>query len=99
MTSCSSWPDSGCRFRNADRPRDGPKEGGTHEMGVIAGPIAAGILAALALILLGGIHVVREYARAVVLRLGRLVAQRGPGLIYVIPVVEKMMRVDIRTAP
>jgi regulator of protease activity HflC (stomatin/prohibitin superfamily) len=44
-----------------------------------------------------GIKILREYQRAVVFRLGRLVAARGPGLVYVIPMIERMVRVDLRT--
>jgi len=49
------------------------------------------------LLLLSGVKVLKEYERAVIFRLGRMVEPRGPGIIYVIPVVEKMMRVDLRT--
>ena len=51
------------------------------------------LLAALA----SGFKVMKEYERAVVLRLGRLVGHRGPGIIYVIPLIERMARVDMRT--
>jgi regulator of protease activity HflC (stomatin/prohibitin superfamily) len=44
-----------------------------------------------------GVKVLKEYERAVIFRLGRLVAARGPGLIYVIPLVERMQRVELRT--
>ncbi|RMD81921.1 MAG: slipin family protein, partial [Candidatus Dadabacteria bacterium] len=44
-----------------------------------------------------GLKVMKEYERAVILRLGRLVAHRGPGIIYVIPGIERMFRVDMRT--
>src|SRR5919201_6575728 len=60
----------------------------------------ASVLAAVAVIgvfLLSGLKVLREYERAVVFRLGRLVGARGPGVIYVIPVLEKAMRIDLRT--
>jgi regulator of protease activity HflC (stomatin/prohibitin superfamily) len=43
-----------------------------------------------------GVKVIREYERAVVFRLGRLLATRGPGLIVIIPIIEKMERVDLR---
>jgi regulator of protease activity HflC (stomatin/prohibitin superfamily) len=46
---------------------------------------------------LAGIKVITEYQRAVVFRLGRLVGARGPGLIYVFPLVERMVRVALRT--
>jgi regulator of protease activity HflC (stomatin/prohibitin superfamily) len=43
------------------------------------------------------IKIVREYERAVILRLGRLVGNRGPGLVFVIPFIEQMIRMDLRT--
>ncbi len=43
------------------------------------------------------LKVVREYERAVILRLGRLVGTRGPGLVFVLPFVEQMIRMDLRT--
>jgi regulator of protease activity HflC (stomatin/prohibitin superfamily) len=49
------------------------------------------------MLLVGGIKVIREYERAVVLRLGRLVDARGPGIIYVVPFVEQMYKLDLRT--
>jgi regulator of protease activity HflC (stomatin/prohibitin superfamily) len=51
----------------------------------------------LGALLVSGVKVMREFERAVVFRLGRLVGFRGPGLIYVIPLIEKMQRVDLRT--
>ncbi len=47
--------------------------------------------------LVSGVKVMKEFERAVVLRLGRLVGHRGPGIIYVIPGIEKMVRIDMRT--
>jgi len=44
-----------------------------------------------------GIKVLQEYERGVVFRLGRLVPSRGPGIIYVIPFIERMQKVDLRT--
>ena len=55
------------------------------------------VFAVVAAMLISGVKVMREYERAVVLRLGRLVGHRGPGLIYVIPGIEKMLRIDMRT--
>jgi len=43
------------------------------------------------------VHVLREYERAVVFRLGRLVALKGPGLVLLIPIVDRMVRVGLRT--
>ncbi|MBW6501111.1 MAG: slipin family protein [Bacteroidales bacterium] len=51
----------------------------------------------LALILASAIRILREYERGVVFRLGRLIAVKGPGLILLIPVVDRMIRVSLRT--
>jgi regulator of protease activity HflC (stomatin/prohibitin superfamily) len=63
--------------------------------------VAIGILVVLAffvLIFLGSaVRVLREYERGVIFRLGRLIAQKGPGLILLIPVIDRMVRVDLRT--
>jgi len=50
-----------------------------------------------AVLVMAGVKVVREYERAVVLRLGRLVDARGPGLIYIVPGIEQMYKLDLRT--
>ncbi|MFN2425084.1 MAG: slipin family protein [Candidatus Binatia bacterium] len=55
------------------------------------------VVVALLLLVASGVKVIREYERAVVLRLGRLVPYRGPGIIFVIPGIEKMLRIDMRT--
>lgn len=49
------------------------------------------------LILSASIKIVQEYERGVVFRLGRLTGARGPGLILLIPFIERLMRVDMRT--
>src|SRR5437899_4543330 len=51
----------------------------------------------LVLLIINGIKIIKEYERAVIFRLGRMVPARGPGIIYVIPLVEKMLRIDLRT--
>lgn len=51
----------------------------------------------LMIALVSGIKILKEYERAVIFRLGRMVAPRGPGIIYVIPLIEKMLRIDLRT--
>lgn len=60
------------------------------------GPIVTFLVIGLVL-LASGVKVLSEYERAVVFRLGRLVNHRGPGLIYIIPLIERMVRVDMRT--
>ncbi len=55
-------------------------------------------LAVTALVIAGtSVRVLREYERAVVFRLGRVTSQRGPGLIFLTPVVDRMVRVSLRT--
>lgn len=51
----------------------------------------------VAILIISGIKIMKEYQRAVIFRLGRMVGARGPGIIYVIPLIEKMIRVDLRT--
>ena len=48
-------------------------------------------------LIVSGIKVLKEYERAVVFRLGRMVGSRGPGITYIIPGVEKMVKMDLRT--
>ena len=56
------------------------------------------VLAIFLVIILGSaVRVLREYERGVVFRLGRLIAQKGPGLILLIPIIDRMVRVDLRT--
>jgi regulator of protease activity HflC (stomatin/prohibitin superfamily) len=43
------------------------------------------------------VRVLREYERAVVFRLGRLMNQRGPGLVMLVPTIDRMVRVSLRT--
>src|SRR3954467_6672750 len=49
------------------------------------------------IVLASAIRVLREYERGVIFRLGRLIAQKGPGLIFLIPIIDRMVRVDLRT--
>lgn len=58
------------------------------------------IVAGLVLfILANAIRILREYERGVIFRLGRLIGSKGPGLILLIPIVDKMVRVSLRTIP
>jgi regulator of protease activity HflC (stomatin/prohibitin superfamily) len=58
--------------------------------------IAVGII--LLLLIAAAIRVAREYERGIVFRLGRLLPQpKGPGLFLLIPVIDRMVRVDLRT--
>jgi regulator of protease activity HflC (stomatin/prohibitin superfamily) len=56
------------------------------------------VLVIFGLIALGAsVRVLREYERGVIFRLGRLIAQKGPGLILLIPFIDRMVKVDLRT--
>ena len=56
------------------------------------------VVVALAAALAGAsVRILREYERAVVFRLGRLIGQKGPGLVLLIPGIDRMVRVDLRT--
>jgi regulator of protease activity HflC (stomatin/prohibitin superfamily) len=60
--------------------------------------VVVGALVVLALLIAASaIRILREYERGVVFRLGRLIALKGPGLRFLIPVVDQMVRVDLRT--
>ena len=48
------------------------------------------------IILASAIRILREYERAVIFRLGRLIPTKGPGLIFLIPIVDRMVRVSLR---
>ena len=54
------------------------------------------ILIFLVVVVLAAIKIVQEYERGVVFRLGRFVGVRGPGLILLIPFIERMVKVDLR---
>lgn len=55
------------------------------------------LLVLILLFLFSAIKVIREYERAVIFRLGRVIGAKGPGLIIVIPIIDKVWKVDLRT--
>ena len=63
----------------------------------VAIAIIVALAAVVVLLLAAAIRIMREYERAVVFRLGRLIGAKGPGLILLIPVIDRMVRVDLRT--
>jgi regulator of protease activity HflC (stomatin/prohibitin superfamily) len=71
-------------------------------MGVVT-VIAAIIVVLVVLLVIGfvglatSVRVLREYERAVMFRLGRLIDQRGPGLVMMIPTIDRMVRISLRT--
>jgi regulator of protease activity HflC (stomatin/prohibitin superfamily) len=59
-----------------------------------------GIIGALALVVViiaSAIRIVPEYERGVIFRLGRVIGAKGPGLFFIIPVVDRMVRVNLQT--
>ncbi|WP_048092097.1 SPFH domain-containing protein [Geoglobus acetivorans] len=63
----------------------------------MASELLIGLLVVVLLFLLSSIKIVKEYERGVIFRLGRLVGARGPGIFIVIPLLEQMQVVDLRT--
>ena len=56
------------------------------------------VLIVLGLILLfAGLKVVQQYEKGVVFRLGRVVSERGPGLTWIIPIIDQMRKVRLQT--
>jgi regulator of protease activity HflC (stomatin/prohibitin superfamily) len=54
------------------------------------------VLVLVLLLVVQAIKVAQEYERGVIFRLGRLVGTRGPGLFFIIPIIERMVRIDLR---
>jgi regulator of protease activity HflC (stomatin/prohibitin superfamily) len=59
--------------------------------------IFAVLIVLLIMFLAAAIRIMNEYERAVIFRLGRIIGAKGPGLIILIPVIDRMVRVDMRT--
>jgi regulator of protease activity HflC (stomatin/prohibitin superfamily) len=64
--------------------------------GNLALPITIAAIAFVVILLAAAVRILREYERAVIFRLGRLVPTKGPGLILLIPVVDRMERISTR---
>src|ERR1051325_3246648 len=59
--------------------------------------ILIAIIVFVVLPLLGSaVRVVQEYERGVIFRLGRLIGPRGPGLFFIVPFVDRMVKIDLR---
>jgi regulator of protease activity HflC (stomatin/prohibitin superfamily) len=64
-------------------------------LGTVCTPVV--VVGAIVLMILGSaIKIVQEYERGVIFRLGRLVGAKGPGLFFIIPIVDRMAKVDLR---
>src|SRR3989454_12826997 len=58
---------------------------------------AAAVIVVIALLVMASIKILREYERGVVFFLGRFQSVMGPGLIIILPPIQQMVRVDLRT--
>ena len=57
-----------------------------------------GLLGVIILFLFfSAVKVVQEYERGVIFRLGRFVGAKGPGIFFIVPFIDRMMKVDLRT--
>ncbi len=68
-------------------------------MGLIAGisPAIFFVIIFLIIIASASVKILREYERGVIFRLGRLIGAKGPGVIFIIPGVDRLLRVSLRT--
>src|ERR671925_1386875 len=60
------------------------------------GPVLIILIIAGGLLFMNAVRVVQEYERGVIFRLGRLIGARGPGLFFIIPIVDRMVKIDLR---
>jgi regulator of protease activity HflC (stomatin/prohibitin superfamily) len=59
-------------------------------------PFVIAVIILILVLLFSSLHVLNEYERAVIFQLGRFAGIRGPGLIFVWPIVQRMRKVDLR---
>src|ERR1700730_8890872 len=86
------------RARERSDPIGAPCRGVGVDRVILAIALALIFLAVTALVIVGAsVRVLREYERGVVFRLGRVTSQRGPGIIFLAPVLDRMVRVSLRT--
>ena len=60
------------------------------------GVLAVVVLVVLAVLVPQALRILREYERGVVFRLGKLIGAKGPGVIFLIPMVDRMVKMDLR---
>ncbi len=60
-------------------------------------PFGVSILVIIIMILASAIRILKEYERGVIFRLGRLITTKGPGIIFLWPLIDKMVKVSLRT--
>jgi regulator of protease activity HflC (stomatin/prohibitin superfamily) len=60
------------------------------------GPVVIVVVVLAVIVLPQAMRILREYERGVIFRLGKLQGAKGPGLIFLIPIIDKMVRMDLR---
>ena len=60
-------------------------------------PILCFVTVGVVALIAASVRIVQEYERGVIFRLGRVQAAKGPGLFFIIPIIDRMQRVDLRT--
>ena len=65
-------------------------------IGTLVGPFLVALIIVLLALWSSTIKIAREYERGVVFRLGRLLGVKGPGVIILIPIVDRMIKIDLR---
>ena len=63
----------------------------------VVGALVVFLAIFLLIVLFSAIKILREYERGVIFRLGRLIETKGPGLILLIPFIDRMVKIDLRT--
>ncbi|HEX5398450.1 MAG TPA: slipin family protein [Verrucomicrobiae bacterium] len=62
----------------------------------LLGPVVVIVIVLAAIILPQAVRILREYERGVIFRLGKLIGAKGPGLVFLIPVVDRIVKMDLR---
>ncbi len=92
------WGQPGTRLNSNSAFRHRFRSKGAHPtMAAVGLGLVIIVILFLLIVLLASVKIVKEYERGVVFRLGRLVGPRGPGLILLLPFIERMVKVDLRT--
>jgi regulator of protease activity HflC (stomatin/prohibitin superfamily) len=63
---------------------------------MFVGPVVVAAIIVLLALLSAAVKITREYERGIIFRLGRLLPAKGPGVILLIPIVDRMMKIDLR---
>ncbi|MCL7392170.1 MAG: slipin family protein [Thaumarchaeota archaeon] len=69
----------------------------TLQIGLVEAVTYIFVIMLIIIILSASIKVVREYERGIIFRLGRFIGAKGPGLFFLIPIVDRFVKVDLRT--